>query len=499
MKKIAALTVISSLIFFSCASNKIDNADSLTDSVNPVESSSSEQDETSDIIEETQKSETEPEAETQLTEETESEAEAVAVTEIEDVYIPEEEKVDDEDIKSDLSLLEDELTEEKNQSSEEEKIAAADTESENSKQAEIKKEEPKPAQVSVKTETKDSVPSPKTAPVQKEPPAQKTSPAPSKTESTQEPENSFDLQKEASEAAEKINASEDEKPPVPSRTMTIKNNQYLDINYPGKGWVYLGEVERKNLLVFYGRKVNDDSTTFTLQSRKSGTAILHFYKNDNLSGKYIDDYVEVTINAESATDNSHAVTPDYAKIVPPKPQKPQPPVAEEETSVQKPETENRIEYKPVHDQTQNTKPADPDLNIQTIIQNANAQAEKEEAQNQSDYFTPASDTGDSTASSSTVQTPVSGDLLEEARKAYNDKKYPEALTLVRTYLSDASTRIDEGIFLEAQILEANSSVQNIKEAIKDYDTVVKNWTQSKLWKQAKDRSIYLKRFYIDIR
>ena len=94
---------------------------------------------------------------------------------------------------------------------------------------------------------------------------------------------------------------------------------------------------------------------------------------------------------------------------------------------------------------------------------------------------------------------VSDDLLEAAQKAYNEKRFPDALSLVKKFLQDTSDRFDEGIFLEAQILEANSSVQNIKEAIKDYDTVIRNWPQSKCWKKSNERSIYLKRFYIDIR
>ncbi len=53
--------------------------------------------------------------------------------------------------------------------------------------------------------------------------------------------------------------------------------------------------------------------------------------------------------------------------------------------------------------------------------------------------------------------------------------------------------------LEGLILEAKSEVRNIKSAIGAYDTLIKNWPQSDYWRKANERSIYLKRFYIDIR
>ena len=53
--------------------------------------------------------------------------------------------------------------------------------------------------------------------------------------------------------------------------------------------------------------------------------------------------------------------------------------------------------------------------------------------------------------------------------------------------------------LEGLILEAKSSARNIKSAIGAYDTLIKNWPQSPYWRRANERSIYLKRFYIDIR
>ena len=495
MKKLVTLTFISSFIFFSCASSTLEGSNNLTDTISAeisedtsdtyennleaIPDSFSESDNNSD-------SEGEPDSTSDITVvmETTSESEEEIVDEAfsEPAFIPEEEKISDEEIKDDLAKLE-ENTEDNVGVKTVPDLPKTVTAAASTKQ-ETKPVSPvvsKPEVSSVKTDPKQEVKSE------------------TKTElKAHEPESSFYLQKEAEMAAETINNNEEtEKPPVPSRTISIKNNQYLDINYPGSGWVYLGEVERQNLLVFFGRKVSGDTTTFTLQSRKSGTAVLHFYKNDNLSGKYIDDYVEVSVNTDSATDNSHVTIPEYAKIVQPKPQKHQP---SEITELEKEQsdTENKIEYKPQSETKVNAKPSEPDLNIQTIIQNANNQNNENNVDGNNQYNSDSNILSPAVTQTMDINQ-VSDDLLEAAQKAYNEKRFPDALSLVRKFLQDTSDRFDEGIFLEAQILEANSSVQNIKEAIKDYDTVIRNWPQSKCWKKSNERSIYLKRFYIDIR
>lgn len=89
--------------------------------------------------------------------------------------------------------------------------------------------------------------------------------------------------------------------------------------------------------------------------------------------------------------------------------------------------------------------------------------------------------------------------MERAQKAYDEKRYAEALDLVQQFFDTASEDFDAGLYLEGLILEAKSEVRNIKSAIGAYDTLIKNWPQSNYWRKANERSIYLKRFYIDIR
>lgn len=128
--------------------------------------------------------------------------------------------------------------------------------------------------------------------------------------------------------AEEVEAQEEPEAPavakieiVPSRTATMKNNQYLDIEYPGKGWIYLGEEDSKELMRYFGKKIGERNTTFCLRSRETGTTILHFYKNDALTDRVIDDYLIVEISGTN-DGTKHAVAPLYADTIPQKPEKP---------------------------------------------------------------------------------------------------------------------------------------------------------------------------------
>ena len=326
----------------------------------------------------------------------------------------------------------------------------------------------------------------------------------------EEKQTSFDLQEDASKASEQINEQQKkEEIIIPSRNIKIKNNQFVEINYPGTGWIYLGETERQNNLLFFGRKIQNDNTTFTLKSKKSGTAILHFYKNDSLSGKYIDDYIEVQIENESATDNTPVVSPEYAKIIPPKPIKTVQKTDEElQKNISPNEEETKMQYYSTPEPVEKKPLPKEDFDIQTIIKNAD---NSENYQQKNSLNTNSSNTEQNIKDLNSIQNESTSlsqpqitynsldELFDKAQKAFDEKKYEEALLLVRLFLEESSSRIDEALFLEAQILETKSSVQNIKEAINDYDIIISDWPQSDFWSKAKKRSTYLKRFYIDIR
>lgn len=109
---------------------------------------------------------------------------------------------------------------------------------------------------------------------------------------------------------------------TPSRSVVMDKNQYLDIRYPGTGWVYLGEVTEEgesiggSHMTYFGRRRTSEDTSFTMRSTKPGTTILHFFRQDVLSATFIDDFLEVTITGDEAENGLRVVAPSYEKIVP---------------------------------------------------------------------------------------------------------------------------------------------------------------------------------------
>lgn len=318
---------------------------------------------------------------------------------------------------------------------------------------------------------------------------------------------------------------------TPSRSVSIKNNQYLDVVYPGSGWVYLGETEanrdtkKEPIVSYFGRKLDTTDTTFSLRSRKPGKTLLHFYKNDALTGQYIDDYLEVSIENESAAAGQRTTAPAYAQVVPPKPSRQtrqayenaatdtsktktgQPENDTERTAEQQPATPATTAQQPKTEPQKPAQDAPPavvlptadERGVRTVIQTT-------ESAPGGDIKppTPAPSYGGATAPiaenrAQTAADESGADLLDQARRAYADKQYENALNLVQRYLDDASEKIDEALFLQGQILEADSSVKSIRSAIDSYESLTKNYPMSALWKKANNRIIYLKRFYIEIR
>lgn len=294
----------------------------------------------------------------------------------------------------------------------------------------------------------------------------------------------------------------------PSRSMSVKNNQYVDVVYPGSGWIYIGEVGSENLFRYFGRKLGSKDTTFTLRSSKSGKTILHFYKNDILTSQYIDDYLEVVVEEDSAKSGEKATAPAYALVVPPKPVRNEEHFSTKKSASQVEKT-NDVEKSPsIQQKKEDTPPQEfavqsskaQDDNLKTIIQttqekeNPTSAQQRSSAQNGSNQNLKADEQDIPLTSAHNT----SGSLLEQAKKSYSAKNYENALTQIQEYLDSANTKIDEALFVQAQILEADSKVRNIKSALDSYETIIKKYPTSKFWQNANKRKIYLERYYINI-
>ena len=274
---------------------------------------------------------------------------------------------------------------------------------------------------------------------------------------------------------------------IPSRAVTVKNNQYLDIVYPGSGWIYLGEADNTRLLSYFGRKLGSKDTSFTLRSRAPGITFLHFYKNDVLTGKYIDDYLQVTVTEETAKSGERETAPSYASVVPKQPERRQVEEIIKTENIQKLDSQSKKVEKNDTAVTSDKESSELLPVIQTTEDSAG------EVTSATDIISTTNIEENNTATKDAVNS------LAKAQEAYNNKEYEKALSLVKEYINTNTTLLDKAYYLQGQILEAQSPVRNIRSAIDSYGYVIKNYPASDLWKSANNRTTYLKRFYIDIR
>ena len=291
----------------------------------------------------------------------------------------------------------------------------------------------------------------------------------------------------------------------PSRSMTIKKNQYIDITYPGTGWIYLGQKDNKKDFTFFGRKLGGKDTSFTLRAKNPGTYLLHFYKNDPLTNSYIDDYLEVIVENKETSSTEHILAPNYATIVPPKVT-----ITAETRKENKKQNINKTvdenknkQQKTQEEQTQNSVTKKQiDSSVKTVIQTQdeeNTNEIPETSNTQNIIETKQTENNTQNKPNQNLDKLKESELLALAKKQFTNKEHSNALYTLEKFFEKAVSKIDEGLFLQGQILESKSDVQNIKGAIDSYELIVKSYPASAYWTQANKRTIFLKRFYINIR
>lgn len=451
MKKVLSVSIILSIfLVFSCASDDVENVDDL-DVLNKKESFKTEEinDEMlpSLLLKEPEDFE-EPvvrDLEIEIPEITKiDEKKNTISTETKDNPITKEQAAENkkEEIQTPVESVKKEEVK-KTENTEQNKVSKPETQ--NTKIAENKKEEKKPATPSVKEKTETKIPEIETKENEE------------KQEETVNP--LVDTEKDIH---------------LPSRKVTVNTNETLTVRYPGFGWIYLGSDAEYNNLESTGRKIDNDETVYTLTAKKAGTQLHHFYKVDQVTGDYIDDYLEVTVTENIGSIYTIVKVPDYKEIIPEQPEKPavastkkNPPIVDIEAKEVKP-TEKR-----------NYEVYTPELtdDKEEIIPEKKTQPVKEEY----------------------VEALDADDLLDRAKSLFNEKKYVESQKYLTSFMEIATQKRDEGLFLQGQIFEQDGSTKNIKEAISTYKSIVDNYPDSYYWDDANKRIIYLNRFYIQIR
>ena len=296
---------------------------------------------------------------------------------------------------------------------------------------------------------------------------------------------------------------------IPSRSVTLKKGETLIVTYPGNGWIYMGSNSEYNNLASRGRKLGSTDTKYTLLAKEAGTQIHHFYKTDNLTGEYIDDYLEVTVLDKKGKSSTTVTAPDYAQTVPKKPETPAKSTATKNKEKQETEKSQALETTAPEQnsdqQTASSGEKEPAKAQTTKTQTTNT-SELNSKQNQQTQKTAAvtEDSDDDVIVIDDEETDTTREeidfsaILEQAKKDTSDKKYSLAYDALIMYLEQSTDNRDEALYLLGQLLEADSPIKNIKEAINTYQTLCDNYPASSYWENANKRIIYLKRFYIDI-
>lgn len=288
--------------------------------------------------------------------------------------------------------------------------------------------------------------------------------------------------------------AETEKEIIPSRSVTLKKFEYLDVIYPGSGWIYMGLTDNSKDIAYFGRKLGTKDTKFSLQARAAGRKIIHFYRNDPLTGQYLDDYIEVIISSENGSNKTHIEAPAFTLPV----QKKEKPVKKVEETSEEVNTANT-------EVTTTTATSVPDTTKSSTTASApSATKSTSEDKNSQIADTPSltESQPDDSGNTSNVSTETSANpdsLLQEAQLLYNEKEHKAALLKLNQFFEYSTDNRDEALFLKGQILEAKSDVRDIKGSIDAYTTLTKNYPASKLWDSANKRIIYLKRFYLEVR
>ena len=288
--------------------------------------------------------------------------------------------------------------------------------------------------------------------------------------------------------------AETEKEIIPSRSVTLKKFEYLDVIYPGSGWIYMGLTDNSKDIAYFGRKLGTKDTKFSLQARAAGRKIIHFYRNDPLTGQYLDDYIEVIISSENGSNKTHIEAPAFTLPV----QKKEKPVKKVEETSEEVNTANTevttTNATSVPDTTKSSTTASAPSAIKSTSDDKNSQIADTPSLTESQ---PDDSSNTSNVSTETSANPDS--LLQEAQLLYNEKEYKAALLKLNQFFEYSTDNRDEALFLQGQILEAKSDVRDIKGSIDAYTTLTKNYPASKLWDSANKRIIYLKRFYLEVR
>ena len=257
---------------------------------------------------------------------------------------------------------------------------------------------------------------------------------------------------------------------VPRRSVNAKMNQFIDIPYSGRKWIFLGETEATSppVVRFVNRTFSGDDTLFSVQAKNPGKTVLHFYRQDALENTYIDDYVAVEVLDEKTVGTNEHVR------------------AAEIAFGKSASAEDAASSPAAAGLSDGSSAGEGERTVSAASRPAAA--------------TGVSAAGVETDSDATQKKSAEAEqLYAAAQKAFEEKRYEDSLTSLQEYEAVAGEDSDKALILRARVYESDSEKRNIKAALEAYEKIVDFFPESVFWDEAKRRSTYLRRFYFDIR
>jgi outer membrane protein assembly factor BamD (BamD/ComL family) len=96
---------------------------------------------------------------------------------------------------------------------------------------------------------------------------------------------------------------------------------------------------------------------------------------------------------------------------------------------------------------------------------------------------------------SATSSPAPVDYLQQAREAYTNGKFSDALACLEAFRERYPLGSDEAWWLYGQTLEANSDSRDIRSSLDYYRRLLREYPQSPLCDDAHKRAAWLERYF----
>lgn len=340
----------------------------------------------------------------------------------------------------------------------------------------------------------------------------------------------------------------------PSRSARLTVGQLLEVPYYGTGWIYLGETRSRSGLPYDSRRLDGEGMSFIFRAEKTGSYVLKFYRQDFVADLIFNDYVAVEViegepetrvggfavnrdlgrvvagprygtkaggdgNASSGDPGSSQTAAASVDAIPSAAASSQPSggtaaSASKSTAASEaaatsgvasgsagpaermvsPSAGATVE---VSSSTAPGAPPSPGSPASTTPAGTGAPASlpgavlKESPQD--------SGSGAASAKSPSLADMGPEELLAAARSALSAGKPADALAALDRYRALMPAGSDEVWWLYGQVLESPGSTRDVKAALSWYHRLMDEYPQSARYDEARKRTAYLERYYLNIR